>query len=890
MERKIAYNSIVKSTIMGEVTDSSIINMKFLSSLYKKLDIESTGAIKELYDNIGEETNDNYWYVFGYKYIGFVLLDLFKFLLHNNRIKVQTDHNLWIWDKILNISDNEFSELLINEHDIEDFVSQFNNLNKSYITEIIKCTCGLWDDKAWVGYEVYFDKIKYIHTKLNEGIRQFANACTKKDVLYAIDKLLSETVFQYLSNDISKYDEMLLQQIPVLKMIGDKRLIYPLSRKDEMSIGIVNPWPGDKSAEAEVLSRMKVGADDIGLGYVMLDNFGHVLDDTTQKMLDQYVDPKDLDFVITTHYESEKTVDAFYYHTLWNPPEIPLNLGDYDTRITNNYLMNDDYLIYDFGGMSNHLRGMLMNKPRTIEGASMLTASFPKSKMLAPKLENPKLFYCGMNWEKVVHNSNRHEGLFKLLDETGAVKFFGPDKVEAWGGMRPWAGYQCYQYPIPFDGFSILKEINECGICLVLSSDIHRRAGAATNRTYEACAAGAVIISDNNEFMQHYFKDAALFIEYNKNNPKDTFDQIMDKYHWIVEHKNEALHMAIRAQKVFEEHFTVDQQLLEIVNHHANRFHTISQDLFATNEKGRVLVSYVVNTLDIDKAKIDLKKVFDNIGNQWYRNIIIGIICDQSISNEIERFAIAENASFELLSLQLFDNKKSRQYTDGQVLRLLQTEVEHDYFMNTFAHEQWFYDHVTTLIRTMEDENAVCSYSGRLHKDAQGYARSDFFENIHLSTVINMNCPDWLPVPGQLLFKKSSHAYLPDYLFDCLDGYEHYAYVCVLWLKNKLKIAFSKRMTMYWSAQDIDARCSVLKAEYQTRFIRDIVKFDIPEGVSSGSTSKETLRAYAAWLPIKAWTLMRLYKILLRLFRFDSKIGKRILDKYNKAESKFFSW
>src|SRR5699024_463960 len=123
----------------------------------------------------------------------------------------------------------------------------------------------------------------------------------------------------------------------------------------------------------------------------------------------------------------------------------------------------------------------------------------------------------------------------------------------------------------PFDGFSILKEINQCGVCLVLSSDIHRRAGSATNRTYEACAAGAVIISDDNSFMLEHFGDAALFINYNKNNPEDTFRQIMEKYDWIVTHPDEALALAKRAQEIFLQKFTLDMQLNQIIEHHPVR-------------------------------------------------------------------------------------------------------------------------------------------------------------------------------------------------------------------------------------------------------------------------------------------------------------------------------
>lgn len=85
---------------------------------------------------------------------------------------------------------------------------------------------------------------------------------------------------------------------------------------------------------------------------VPLSNFSQILDRKTQLATDEFADADELDFVISTHYETHKTLDQFYYHALWNPPEIPLNLSDYDTRITSNYMMNDDFLIYDDGGMA----------------------------------------------------------------------------------------------------------------------------------------------------------------------------------------------------------------------------------------------------------------------------------------------------------------------------------------------------------------------------------------------------------------------------------------------------------------------------------------------------------------------------------------------------------
>lgn len=754
------------------------------------------------------------------------------------------------------------------------------------IQQLLFLYFGNWDRSRYEQQQA--DVRDRICAEIQKGVRLFESQTHGKAYM---DKYVL-AVEKYLKKGMTRAERMQIQELPCLHYVKGKSFVYPLTRDGRYAIGVVNPWPGDQSAEAEVLSRMKAAAADIGLNYFMLDNFAHILDKNTQKATDHYIEPDALEFVITTHYDTEKTVDAFYYHTLWNPPEIPLNLPDYDTRVTNNYLMNDDYLIYDFGGMSNHLKGILLNKPRTIEEASALTASFPVSKILRPKLEHPKLFYCGMNWEKVVNSSNRHEGLFRLLDQTGKIKFFGPDKVKAWGGLRPWEGYECYQYSIPFDGFSILKEINDCGICLVLSSDIHRRAGAATNRTYEACAAGAVIISDDNEFMQHYFKDAALFINYNKNNPRDTFDQIMEKYAWVTAHKEEALELARRAQEIFKQHFSLDRQFLKIVNNHFCRTKVIARDLFAENDDGMVLVSYIVNTCSIKKAKKNCLKVIRNIQNQYYGNLLLGVVCDRRIKKELDAFLETVTHAYEIVSMDLFDQKGCRKYTDGQAIGILRRQIPHDYWINMLSHEIWFYDHITTLVRTMHDEKAICAYAGRQHKDKLGYSRVDFFDRMHVSTVYAMNHPDWLPVPGQMLFKSECHAFVPDYMLDCLDGYEHYAYLGMVWIKHKKKIAFSRRMTSCWCAQHMDQRNAVLKAEYQIRYIRDLLRFDIPDGGLAGNAAgmRENMRQYMMGIPVRAWLHMKCLKVLMRsLDRFHLP-KKNIQKKFDKQAARFRKW
>lgn len=726
------------------------------------------------------------------------------------------------------------------------------------------------------------DDVNGVRESVCEGIADFSTDCEK----YGLSvQSLSKAVENYLNNYISRYDLDLFQSL----YLPDKQGQYlPITPHEKWNIGIVNPWPGGMSAEAEVLYRMQKAAEDADMNLTMLSNFGHILDPKTQAQTEEIVDSRKLDFVISTHYDTHKCLDSFYYHTLWNPPEIPLNLTDYAGRVTDNYLMNDDYLIYDSGGMSKHLECILLNKPRTIAGASSLTASFPGSCALRPRLENPKMFYCGMNWERVVHHSKRHEGLFKLLDNTGKVRFFGPDKVEAWGGICPWEGYKCYQHPIPFDGFSILKEINDCGICLVLSSDIHRRAGAVTNRAYEACAAGAVIISDDNPFMLKHFKDAALFIRYNKNDPEDTFNQLMDKYEWIISHKDEALSLAKRAQEVFVEKFALDAQLKKVVYNHAKRKEQIKRDLYAEDNSGIVLVTFVLNTQDKKKARDLLITFFQNIRNQYYREILPIVLADSAISDEISAYCSENLKSCKILSLNLFDFKGSRALTDSKALDIAYKKYPHRFYINMRAEEVWFSDHITTLIRSLQDDNSLAAYSGRLFEDKQGYRRTDSFKKITSLTLFYNACPDWLPVPGQILFSSECHNYLPESTLPFLDGIEHWATLNYMKFCMKKDATFSRRMTHSYLDGKFDERASVIDGIMQIRLMQDICKNETPESSLAASTGtvQEVLRVLT-FAPSKLLLRIRIRRILLRVIPGTLPAYRRLSEKLQRDIDSF---
>lgn len=815
-------------------------------------------------------------------------IEAYKAILHHGIEQYKTDA---YWELFGYVYFGAFA--LANKERL-DTLNMFS-ADQRYVKEIF--SIAYFDDKTIISDN------KDIVNKINGGQEKFvtdASALTfSEDVLSQI----YDAVITYFSEDLSKYDECQLMKLYKNEQIGGETYRIPLNRAGRMHMGVINPWPGDLSAESEVVARINRSAKEAGIKCTLLSDWGHILREDDQKKTNEFVNAADLDFMFTTHYLTPKVMDSFYYHTLWNPPEIPLNLGEYNQYITNNYLMNDDYLTYDMGGMRNHLMTMLMNKPRSIERTSMLTASFPESAMLEPKLNDPKMFYCGMNWDKLVNNQNRHEGLFKLLDETGKVKFFGPDVMKNWGGMRPWEGYRCYQYPIPWDGFSILDEINTCGVCLVISSDIHRRAGAVTNRAYEACAAGAVIISDNNEFMQKYFADAALFIYYNRNDPQDTFNQIMEKYNWVISHREEALAMVKKAQQIFREKFALDKQLLHIVSNHSERFFSIANDLFAKDDSKRVLVTYVLNSIDEEEISKKLSIVIKNVKRQYYMNIKLVIATDQRSEMFVNKYLCINYPDAESEIMELFDKKGIRCMTDGQAIRKIQQSFTYDYYVNMSAREIWFYDHVTTLVRTIEDEESYGAYSGRAFLDSEDrYTRTDWFNvfsDAELSSVSDVRVGE---CPGEFMFTKAAEQYLPDFVFDSLDGLEHYAYANILQIKHNLPVAFSKRMTDVDNGDVSDDRKTVINWGMQVRLIQDMIRFELKAKKQGGENSTfnpmgqsnpdimNIIKDAFLKVPMKRWVKYKWHVAVARLIGYNTKRGQKHMTKAQSIRNTFFEY
>lgn len=672
--------------------------------------------------------------------------------------------------------------------------------------------------------------------ELVRGVKQFVSDIHPfiTDLSLKINSAQSFWVLEYLSCSASPYEMQKISTVGRLQGNGKDSFMVPITRNPRFQFNLIVTWPDQMSAETEIAHRVVMAAQECGMLCIPIDKNGYILDSEFHRT-NQCANRSSFTIVECNH--TPKLFDSFYYLPLWNPPDYFLRDLNILPQSKDNYLSYDDFLLLhkqEHGNIWNHFKMMWVDRPRNMDNASVFMTSLPAGLAITPKLPDiPKLFYCGMNWEKLFGTKGRHEGLLKRLDDKGVIKIFGPSENPAWGGIHPWEGYECYQYPIPFDGVSLLKELHDCGVCLALSSAQHRKSKVLSNRIYEACTAGVLTITDEHPLAREMFGDTLLYVDSDPNDPESTYKQVMKHYKWVLEHREQAQKMAERAQHIFLENYTLNHDLKNIVENHANRVKAAEEDLFAQNDKEIVLVAYVCNGKSLEEAKNLVEKILKNISCQIYRSIIPVIGLDKSITDEMRDFCNSIYAATKVMPFAMYDKHGSRDMSDGQVIAQLRNVVPHEYFIITNADEIWFSDHVTTLVRSLEDdERAMIAHAAQVVQSESGERSFHSFENFKEEDLLDV-CQEGTPVqikypyPGCFLFRSECHNAMPDFLFDWLDGREYVAYLFVMLLKHNSKIVFTRRVTFEFGVAFIDSHHVMVSKEWEKRFILDLVKYEI---------------------------------------------------------------
>lgn len=478
----------------------------------------------------------------------------------------------------------------------------------------------------------------------------------------------------------------------------------PVDRSSTAALrfGIIAPFGSTRNAEFENIERIRLTAAELGLECYVLKPDGTLLDGP----IPGGAPPLDrLDFVITLHFLFPKSFDCFTYAALWNPVAYYYDWG-YETH-SQNLVSFDDYLTCSSPATDDHI-ARLLRFDRTRKAPIFTFYHSLSNPIIPPAERRRKLFYCGVNWEKRRGTPGRHDDLFRRLDASDLIELYGPRTV---GPAEPWKGFRNYRGEIPFDGTSVVRKIAECGASLVLSSAAHKASALMSNRLFESCAAGAVIIADENPFVRRFFGDAVLYVDSSQSSA-GLYQAISSHLVWINEDAGRARELAEKSQGIFLERFSLASSLKRIVEGHHERKNEL-ESLFLKSEQNSKVACFAVIP-DLNTAGIE--RCIENVRRQTYRNIHLKIIVDRGIFAERKGDLAGVSAGIDLEFVEVERLAQSANGAAGEVCSnlgsIMGREIRNgafDAFFFLYGNEFLFKHHVSALLRALEEAPGAVS-------------------------------------------------------------------------------------------------------------------------------------------------------------------------------------
>lgn len=591
------------------------------------------------------------------------------------------------------------------------------------------------------------------------------------------------------------------------------------------SFAVVLTWPDTKNAEYEVIQRIVSAGQNIGCDVYVVDNDGYPLWSTIDEPLrsNERITQDECDFVISLHFESPRLYDIFSYVALWNPPEFYHLFGYQKTSerlVSHNDVLSchsdmaDDHALNLFRGFERHL-------PKPFP---TLFHSLPKP-YLEPRVSGQsRLFYIGINWERITGEKGRHHDLLERLDNEDLIDIYGPEEFL---GVQPWRGFKNYKGSVPFDGKSVLPAISEAGICLAFSAAAHQRAGIMSNRLFEGLAAGAVVIANPHPFIDKYFADCVYVID-DQVDSAELADRVRDKVLEIRRNPAEALERARVGQQRLKEKFSLEFCLEALIAAHSERV-AAHREAAVADTAVSVLLYY------IGQDAATLESMIANAARQVGVKVDATLICDarlyRSHKAQIERACTGAVRSLRVISDHFIPEDKEakrqsrRLKSSGPAVYEALSGVETEYFSLMHPGEHWFSDHLSTLVQTLS-RNPASSFacSGKISeigaKDGKTRRNIDSLSFKYFADLLDATYQE---DAGRFLYRADLVSTLPRSLFTLLDGRENCA--LELWAliagplaqSNYASFLDSDRLTTYSVPPQIPG-------EHQSAFICDSVR------------------------------------------------------------------
>lgn len=617
---------------------------------------------------------------------------------------------------------------------------------------------------------------------------------------------------------------------------------------------VPHTWPEIRNAEYEVLQRLAIAASNVGATMIAVDNDGRPLWANRPMSLDMSkpINPAGVNFMISLHFESPRLIDVYSYYALWQPLDFYFQFG-YEASLQK-MLSHNDCLSCLSDSADAHAR--------TTFGArgDLNPAPFPTlfhnspQPYREPRIDDQaRLFYIGINWERLGKQKGRHAGVFEILDDHELLDIYGPRKFL---GVAPWDGFRSYRGELPFDGKSTLTAINRAGICLALSSEAHKRSGLMSNRLFEGLAAGAAVIVDSNRFAKTHFADVVYFIDDNGSEDDVAF-QIKTVVEDIRRNPGEANERVRRGQALLAEKFSLEGSLRNLIADHPRRLQHYQRTALSAASVG-VIMTYHGGSLD------ELLDMIGCVAAQSMVSVDLVLLCDETFFNHHrEAIVAAAGGAIRGFNPMLLDLARCERVaglpplqiaptgpSTAEALRGLQTE----YFCFLRADERWFRDHLASLVGAMRRKpGSVASLSGVLKDtvDAEKTTRSLVDLRLAASDADLLNAR-YASDFGRFLFSRSVLDQAPMDCLSLLDGQEPNLVRLIASLQGE-PVRSGYATYVHNTAKTESLPQAVIPEEQQQQYIRDAIAFDSRwlSRMTLASKMPEHIYAYSRGAPVR---------------------------------------
>ncbi|MHB8285116.1 MAG: glycosyltransferase family protein [Caulobacteraceae bacterium] len=589
-------------------------------------------------------------------------------------------------------------------------------------------------------------------------------------------------------------------------------------------IGVVLTWPEIKNAEYEVVQRLITSGQNIGVDVVVLDNDGYpiwnqfgVVEENAAR-----VGRGDVEFIISLHFESPRLYDVFSYAALWNPVNFFFMFG-YDGSVEK-LVSHNDVLSCKSDMADAQALSSLASMGRAPQAPLPLLFHSMGEPFLEPRIgADAKLFYIGINWEKISNVKGRHHDLLERLDSEDLISIYGP---EIFQGVRPWEGFKTYKGSIPFDGVSVLTEINRAGICLAVSSAAHKSSGIMSNRLFEGLAAGAVIIASSHPLIDKFFSDCVYVVD-DRLESEELAAKVRALVLDIRADPAKALDMARRGQQRLRDYFSMDICLKELVDRHPARVAEFEQSVLG-NAQSVCVIAYCA---ELDWAA--MKALAENCNRQVNVMIDVILVGDETLIRSYgdltQGLFVSDNVkSVQIIAAALFDPqrdiaaKPARKKPLGPIVYAALPQIKADFFCFLKPAEYWFSDHLASLAGALvKSPSSFIARSGALIEDGQvGGRRTRRIESLGFGTPESFIYANDSRNIGRSLFRRELLDQVPTQALQLLDGEEHNLFASHAFLKGPIAQT-SYATYVYVALAGVPPTKTVTPVEQQHQFIRD---------------------------------------------------------------------